>query len=789
MPGTAYSARKGRRRPGPGTILGWALWWLLLGTPASSEAASDLSVPPLVTIPRVNRAPVLEDFLEMKPNGEMDGTLARVEGFIQRAPSDGQPSTQRTEVYLGYDDKNLYVVFVCFDNEPEKIRARMMPRERVFGDDIVEVMLDTFHDRRRAYGFLTNPFGIQWDGLWTEGQGWDGSFDTLWHSRGQLTDQGYVVWMSIPFKSLRFPSEPEQSWGIIFVRDIPRINEETFWPHVSNRIEGRLNQAATLQGLERISPGRNIQLIPFGVFRSFRALDTRDPSAPRFVRDPADGDAGLDAKLVFQDSLVLDLALNPDFSQVESDEPQVTINQRFEVFFPEKRPFFIENANFFETPINLLFTRRIGDPQFGARLTGKLGPYAIGAFVIDDQAPGKTVSLGPLRGKRGLFSILRVNRDFGKQSTLGLIVTDREFEDSFNRVAGLDGRFKLSENWVTSFQGVASSTRCQPGGGRSLFGSGTDGCFFNDPAEAELAGPAYDFELRRSGRSFRYRLEYNDRSPGFRTAPGFLLRPDIRRLGQNVTYQFWPEGKYLISWGPGLFFDRVYDHQGTRLDWSLSPSLQWEFTGRSKFRLFYNAGRERLRPQDFPGLPTDRDFSQPGYGFRFRSSYISQIRVSGFAGWGKNINFAPPPGQLPFLADSTNARFELTLRPWTPLRIDNSYLLLRLKDRASGANIFNNHIVRSKWNYQFNRELSLRVILQYDTTLANPNFTFLPTTKNFNADFLLTYLLNPGTVLFIGYNGNAQNVRLVNGQLLRPRDRFINDAKQFFIKFSYLFRF
>ncbi|MFB3139952.1 MAG: DUF5916 domain-containing protein, partial [Candidatus Acidiferrales bacterium] len=473
-------------------------------------------------------------------------------------------------------------------------------------------------------------------------------------------------------------------------------------------------------------------------------------------------------------SLVVDVTVNPDFSQVESDEPQITTNQRFEFFFPEKRPFFLENANFFQTPINLLFTRRIADPQFGVRLTGKTGPYAIGALLMDDESPGKSVPVGdPLHGKRALFAIARVSRDIFQQSNLGAIYTSREFEGSYNRVGGLDTRLKLSPNWVATFQGVRSWTR-------ELDGS-------------RLNGTAFDAEVRRSGRQFSYSLEYNDRSPDFRTASGFLRRPDIRRIGQNLGYFFRPEGKRLISWGPGLFLNRVYDHEGTRLDWGLSPSFQWEFIGQSNFRIFYNAARERLRPQDFSGLTQNRDFSLPGYGFTFSSSYFSRVSVSGFAGTGKGINFAPPAGREPFLANTRDATFTLTLRPLTPLRIDNSYLFSRLRDRDTGASIFNNNILRSRWNWQFSRELSVRFILQYDATLANPDLTALETTKNINADILITYLVNPWTALFVGYNGNAQNLDVVptatGAQIVRPRRRFINDAKQFFVKFSYLLRF
>jgi hypothetical protein len=778
----AAAADQARAGPAPRLTSACALAILLGAAPVCLPAASDSSSPPVVTIPRLDHPPRLEHFLTMKPSEEMEGQMARVENFIQRTPRDGEPSMQTTVVYSGYDDKNLYIVFVCFDSQPDKVRARMVRREDVFDDDFVVVLLDTFKDQRRAYEFVVNPFGIQADGLRTEGQGYDGSFDTLWHSEGRLTDQGYVVWIAIPFKSLRFSAEPQQAWGIIFERVIPRSNEDASWPHVSSRIEGRLNQAATLEGLRDISPGRNIQLIPYAAFRSFRALDTREAENPQFQRDHADPDAGLDAKFVFKDSLVLDVALNPDFSQVESDEPQVTVNQRFEVFFPEKRPFFLENANFFETPIDLVFTRRIADPQLGARLTGKLGPYALGAFVIDDESPGKRVPANdPDSGKRALFSIVRASRDIWQQSTLGFIYTDREFGETYNRVGGLDGRLKFGQNWVLNFQGVTSATR-----------------FFDSNGElARVAGPAYDVELLRSGRSFTYQFEYNDRSPGFRTETGFLLRPDIRRFGQNVGYLFWPEGKRVINWGPRLFAELVYDHDGTRLDWGVSPAFDVEFPRKTLLTLFYNAARERLRPQDFPGLTQSLDFSLPGYGFQFSSEYFSVLTLSGFAGWGKGINFAPPAGQEPFLADENRAEWTLTVQPTTALRIDNTYILFRLQDRTDGASILNNQIIRSKWNYQFTRELSLRVILQYDSTLTNPELTSLPTVKNFNADFLLTYLLHPGTALFIGYNGNAQNLDPALRQiappddlgLVRPRRRFINDARQFFVKFSYLYRF
>ncbi len=736
-------------------------------------AASDGSpAPPVASIPRVERSPVLEDFLEMKAGNGLEGKLAKIEHFIQREPRDGQPSSERTDVYLAYNDKNLFVIFIAFDSEPEKIRAHLTRRENIQDDDQVEVMLDTFHDQRRAYSFATNPLGVQLDQLYTEGQGYNDSFDTLWDSRGKVTSQGYVVWISIPFRSLRFlPSG--QNWGIVLRRGIPRLNEDVYWPRVSSRIEGRLNQEAILQGLERISPGRNIQLIPYGVFRSFRTLDQRNPSAPFFENKAADGAVGLDAKFVLKDRLVLDFAVNPDFSQVESDEPQTTVNQRFEVFFPEKRPFFLENSNFFETPINLVFTRRIADPQFGARITGKLGQYAIGALFADDRSPGKRVpDNDPLAGKRAHFGIVRVNRDVSKGSTLGIIFADRELQNAFNRVAGVDVHFKFRKNWVGDGQAVSSSTR---------FPDGTS-----------QAGPAYQAYLQRDGRKLYFDSLFLDNSPGFLTQTGFFRRPDIRRFSNFARYRFRPEGKHFISHGPGVFQLNLWAHDGTPLEQFVNANYLFEFKPQTVFGVFANTGSERLRPSDFSALQTNQNFPKGHHGIFFFTSFFPQVTAFAEAGWGKAINFGPAAGP-PVSARSNYVDSGLTVRPVRRLTIENRYILSSLRVPTVDSSIFTDHIIRSKWNYQITRALSVRLIGQYNATLSNSKYSSLPRRKNGNLDFLVTYLLHPGTAVYVGYNSNLQNLdpslAPVDSGLLRTRSRFINDGRQFFVKVSYLFRF
>lgn len=725
-----------------------------------------------VTIPRLEQAPNIEDFLSMEPGPRMAGKMARVEGFRQWTPHDGDPASQRTVAYLGYDSKSFYAVFVCFDREPGKIRAHFGRRDDIWDDDFVDVWIDSFHDHRRAYEFVVNPYGLQGDGLATDANE-DFSFDTVWDSRGQITEQGWVAWIAIPFKSLRFSNDPVQTWGITLQRDVRRASEKSFWPYVTRRQQGIISQNGDLHGIENISPGRNMQFIPYGLFRSFRGLDLRDPNAPRFTSDTAKVNGGLDSKFIIKDSLVLDATVEPDFSQIESDQPQVTVSQRFEVFFPEKRPFFLENSNYFDTPINLFFTRRIANPQFGTRLTGKLGKYSLGALVADDRAPGLVVPANdPVAGKRAYFGIARIGRDIMKDSSVGLTYTDREFNGSFNRVGGADATIRFTKTTVGRFQGVESATQ-QP-----------DGSY--------LAGPAFEGDVFRQDHSFNYDVHYTGRSDGFRTLTGFDPQPDIHNLSGDVWYNLWPK-KHLLRWGPEFQPYRIDDHEGNLLNWGLTPTLFFEAARSTFLRIGYAEEAELLRPRDFSVLTHNKDFLRNTKFFFFRSAPLKQLIFDIDYRWGRRINYASPSGVEPFMARRNSATTDLSLIPTRHLRIDNTYIWFRLADVNFRGTAFNNHIIRSKWNYQFTPALSARVIVQYAAVLANPGFTSLATTKNLNADFLITYLVHPGTALYVGYNSNLQNLDPAlaldgNGNLLRPH-AFINDGRQFFVKMSYLFRF
>jgi Domain of unknown function (DUF5916)/Carbohydrate family 9 binding domain-like len=742
------------------------------------------SPPPSIDIPRIDSPPTLVDFADMHPSAHVAGSMVKVSDFVAREPSDGAKPTQNTDVYLAYDQKNLYAVFVCWDTEPDKIRARMARREEILSDDTVEIMIDTFHDARRGYAFSVNPLGIQWDALWTEGVttsgqpadygGFDMTFDTVWKSEGHLTSRGYIVMMSIPFKSLRFPERRQQTWGIILNRSIPRTNENLFWPRISSRIQGRFNQAATLNGLDNISPSRNMQFNPYGAFRSFTAIDQRDHAHPFFEGREFKPDVGLDSKLILRDSFVLDATVNPDFSQVESDQPQITINQRFEVFFPEKRPFFLENSNYFTTPINLVFTRRIRHPEYGLRLTGKSGPWAIGVLASDDRAPGESVPpSNPLAGDRAEFFIARVSRDMFNQSTVGAIFTDREFAGGYNRVGGIDANIRLNENWRVQGSVVRSSTL------------NTDGSY--------QAGNGFKAIATRSGRNFNLQTDVFGYSPGFVTQTGFVNRTDIVQDDVSASYFWRPEGKTFISWGPTIQQSNIWDHSGARLENYFWPGVRFDFTRSTWFNVHpFGYDYARLRPLDYSGLTRVTAYRNAFWGIEGGTAWFKEVEINWFFDSGGGINFTPSAGRVPVSAHEDQVNITVSVHAGGHLRIDNSYLLEHLREHKTHLTAVTNHIVRTKWNYQFTKELSARVILQYNSVLSNPLVSSVSPTKGVNADFLITYLVHPGTAIYIGYNSDLQNLdrRLIPTPtgLLTTRADFLNDSRQFFVKISYLFR-
>lgn len=728
-------------------------------------------------IPEVSGVPSLEDFTGMAPATPLARSMARVEDFIQREPDDGDPASQRTEVYIGYDRTELHVVFLAFDSEPDGIRANMSSRENIDGDDSVEITVDTFNDQRAAFTFRSTPLGIQWDARWTEGSSRRGGFDTtleaVWDSEGRLTDEGYMVKMAIPLRSLRFPDTDEQTWRVQFARIIPRLSEQSFWPAYTIDIEGRLNQTALLNGIRDVSPGNNYQIIPFLFAREVDALNPAMAGGPGFEAT-SEQDLGVDAKFVFNDSMVLDVTLNPDFSQIESDQPQVTVNERFEVQFPERRPFFVENADFFATDSTLVFTRRIVDPEGGLRFTGRAGNFGFGSIVINDAAPGQNRSdTDPLNGEKANIAILRGFLDVGEQDRYGFLVSDRELADGYNRVASLDGRIKLSENWISQLQLVASDTDPYADEGESY------------------TGVQRNFQINHVGRNWNTHTHFIESSPGFRTDLGFMnrfFRPDISGMHQRIAYTHFPDDIPLNRMGVAWFGVYLEDWVGTKVFHQNGPMFDVA-TDTTQLSMGWTGYNEVLRPGDYPGLMVTQNHDYDDWQIRIGNNSLNTLEFGFDYRWGSTLNLVPNIGTLPYVADHARVSADALWRPTDRLRVNNTYLYTEVQNSA-GARIFSNEIVRSNWNYQFTREWSLRFITQYEETTGGP-LTRLEDERNLNFDLLLRYVINPWSAFYVGYNSNSSNFEIVDfegeRELVNTTD-LRRDGDQLFVKFSYLFQ-
>lgn len=755
---------------------------------------------PLARIPRVSRAPKLDEFLLDHPR---EAELA-ITDFRQYIPGDGTPASEKATAYLSYDDKNLYAVFVCHDASGQ-VRAHLSKREDVDQDDGVGILLDTFRDHHRAYVFYSNPLGIQSDSIYTEGQTYDFSFDTVWNSEGRLTPDGYIVFFSIPFKSMRFSHAPEQTWGIALYRVILRKSEYDYWPYITQRVAGITQQFQPVGGLDHVSPGRNMQFIPYGLLAGDHFLNQpafTSAGPPPAYRDTFEHRAGLDAKLVAKDALTFDVTLNPDFSQVETDDPQVTVNQRFAVLFPEKRPFFIENAGFFQTPVNLFFSRQVQNPQFGARMTGKAGDWTLGALVIDDRQPGHGQVSGSEYDTRALDGVVRVAREFGKQSYIGAFASSRDFADTSNRLASLDARFKLSQHWVTDFQATHSWTRqdvnlpqlCQQ--------------FIPPSASAANAssqqGNSYYADVSYTGRNFYLVSQYNDFSPGFCSELGFIPRVDIRQTYTLASYLWRPKIHPIVDFGPVATETINWDHNGVLQDWTVAIAAELDLTRNTTLTLSRGEAYEL-----FENIPF-RKHSTAIYG---TSGLYKWLSLTARFTTGTGENYFPGAGLNPYLANVKKANLGFTIRPSARFRWDETAIYYRLGNRdastpagfSPGQAIFNNYLFRTKVNYQFTKELSLRVILDYDATLANgrllntqtnlgsyPGGPLMPT-KQFPTDVLLTYLVHPGTALYFGYNSGLSNLALDQSgpapSVFYQGSPTNRNAQLIFVKVSYLFRF
>ncbi|MDT4898590.1 MAG: hypothetical protein QOH25_3667 [Acidobacteriota bacterium] len=790
-------------------------------TPSSvsgSAASAKAVTVSRVTLPPEKASPVRISKFDKPPviDGKLDDavwqTATVLKDFYQTSPGDNIAPSKPTEMMVSYDAKFLYFGFHCFD-EPDKVRATVAKRDGVLdAEDSIRVLLDTFNDQRKAYVLVFNPFGVQQDGIRTEGSGVDFSVDIVMESKGTLTTDGYTVEVAIPFKSLRYEAGKDKLWGLQVFRIIQRFNgEQDSWMPISRDIDGLLNQAGHITGLEGISTERTLELIPSLTIsetgkrvRSFSraqasALNLIDQGT--FVNQPIRPEAGLTAKFGITPTVTLDLALNPDFAQVEADATVSTANQRFPIFFEEKRPFFLEGKDIFNTVISAVHTRTIIDPDIAAKLTGKRGRNTFGLLVASDNAPGDftnelrfdpellPVAGDRIIGKNATIAVLRLKRDVGKENSLGFLGTAYSFPTRSNYVGGFDGRFKFNKQTSLDFQVLGTNAR------RCSLGEVEE-----DDTCRTLNGFAYAYNFNQNRRHLFINLNGVGRTAGYRADVGFTRRVNTNSHNSNVTYETEPKPKAtLVSWNFYNYLGGNFDWQGRMQNWNdefqTGPNLQ-----RQTFiRVGYNFGYERvfaseLSQDSFAGnrdahsIRSKNVFAYAGSTPTKRYSFFYFIAYR----WGEHdfdfgagphfprvspAALADPDAPLdPGAGNLFYTNGNVTYKATNDLNMTLSFDKNRLTRRDTGRVAFDENIVSFRTTYQFTRFTFARARIDYDSLVSN-----------FRGQFLLGWTPNPGTAFYVGYNDdlNRNFFNPFNGNL---EPGFRRNGRTFFIKMSYLFR-
>ena len=594
---------------------------ILSAVTASAQTASTPTA--AIVVPTEKSQPIILPKFDKPPtiDGKLDEEVWQkavvLKDFYQIQPGDNTPPSKPTEVLIGFDPKFLYIAFKATD-EPDKVRATVAKRDNIFQDDYVGFMLDTFNDKRKAFEVFFNPLGIQGDGIITEGRGEDFSVDLLMESKGIIHETGFNVEIAIPFKSLRFEAGKGKLWGAHFFRRIKRLeNELDSWMPFSRSIDSNLSQAGHLTGLEGISVERTIEFIPsVTVAQNSRFVPSfggipraNDPG--RIVNEPVGLDLGLTAKFIPSSAVTVDLAINPDFAQVEADQLVVTANQRFPIFFSEKRPFFLEGIDIFQSPITAVHTRAIVDPDVAVKTTGKLGRNTFGLMVASDNGPGNLN--GDDRGnlnacldrraldprvvcnnerfidKNAYIGVLRLKRDVGKENTLGLLATSYNFIDKHNQVLGIDGRFRLDKQTTVSFQTLGTTSRN----------------FFFDPNDGITRyrtgnGFGYSTSYNVSGRNWGWEVYGEGFTQDYRADVGFVQRTNSNFNYGFIRYNSDPNPKKkIISYHVHSLTHVDYDWQGRMYTWESENLVELQLPRNSWVGMWWEPGYERLFDHEF----------------------------------------------------------------------------------------------------------------------------------------------------------------------------------------------
>lgn len=799
---------------------------------------SEVEIPPEkarpINIPKIEPLGIS---IDGKPDEEAWKTASVFKDFYQTSPGNNIAPSKPTEVLMMYDEKHLYVAFKCWD-EKDKVRATVAKRDNVFGEDNVRMWIDTYNDQRRAYVLGFNPLGIQQDGIFTEGQGADFSVDIVMESKGVIEDWGWSVEIKIPFKSLRYSAGKGKLWGFNAARNIDRFNDEfDQWLPDDRNVSGFLIKHGKITGLDGIKYERTLEVVPSITLsetgRRTRVFPTTNEIPDRFVNNPIKADIGVTAKFTLSPNITLDAAYNPDFAEIEADAPVVTANQRFPIFFEEKRPFFLEGQDIFQSPLRVFHSRTIVDPDLATKVTGKIDKTSFGLLFALDKAPGNygeddlnNPSLFPriteFINKSSMFGVFRVKRDVGKENSIGFFGTYRTFPEQKNLVAGFDGRIKLSPRLASTFQIAATnSRRCffnaafeplldtlQAQRNREICGTGSFDPVANQTNPNSLNGNSSTFNEYRTGNGLGYHVnldyttdrhgffvEVGGRSKFYRADAGFNRRSDT-----NFAF-FWnrfstksnPKASIIrANWAQFSGID--YDWKGRLQKWragsninlSLQKTMFLFIEGAAAYEKLYEEEfglqRSATRPAGyFIGAPTRGTWQQVVSANLNQNvnKYFNYFVFVGFINNAFDFNFGPSHvvnASNPQPGKQFDAELFAEVKPIDPLRVSASYRKNRLVRNDNRVRTFDSDIVSIRSTYQFSRFLFTRARLDYDSLR-----------DNFAGQVLFAYTPSPGTAFYVGYNDNF-NLNGVNPFTGQLEQGFERNHRTFFIRASYLFR-
>ncbi len=677
-------------------------------------------------------------------------------------PGDNIPAPVESECLVTFDHSRFYVAFRCFDPDPQKIRAHLMDRDSIdtfVQDDHISFMIDTFNDERRAFQFRVNPLGVQADAILSEMEGYeDFSWDAIWESAGKITGFGYVIEVAIPFNQLRFPKgKGVQTWGFEADRSYPRSVRHRMTSHIRDRNQScLLCQFNKLTGFEGISPGRNIELD--STLTGLRTDNREDFPDGEIENGKIKVEPGMTARWGISPNLMLNAAVNPDFSQVEADVAQLDVNTRFALRYPEKRPFFLEGADFFLSPIEAVFTRTVYDPIWGAKMSGKLGKNAIGLFVTQDRYnnlifPSNQGSSRTSLEEDVFGSVFRYRRDIGKGSTMGILYTGRAGDDYYNHVAGIDGFFRLSGTKIITLQYLYSRTDYPE----------TVAQTYNQEAGA-FDGSTLFAKFVHNARNVYYYFTYEDFAADFRSDFGFIPRVDTRKIEAGINPVLWgKEGQWFDRLAVLVRGENITNHENTLTDREIefSASYQGPLQTYTYISLY-------LQKEFFNGITYDK--SQMEY--YLVTNPLKGLSFIFFGNIGDAIDYA---NRRPAQSLLLNWALELGIGKHLNVNINHTFQRMSLE----GEKIYTANLLQTKLVYNFNVRTFVRAILQYVDIDRNPGLYLDPVdskTKTLFTQFLFSYKINPRTVLFIGYSDNHLGY---NGIDITRTDR------TFFMKLGY----